>query len=56
VNNPVLLRAFVRSIEVIGEAVKKIPDEVKTRYPSLEWKKMAGTRDILIHQYFDIDN
>ncbi len=54
--NPVLIRAFVRSIEVIGEATKKIPDDIKARYPSVEWKKMAGTRDVLIHHYFDIDN
>ena len=55
VGDPTLLRAFVRSIEVIGEASKKIPDDIKARYPGIEWKKIAGTRDVLIHHYFDID-
>lgn len=48
-------RAFVRSIEIIGEAVKKIPSEFKQKYPRIEWKAMAGMRDKLIHDYFGID-
>jgi uncharacterized protein with HEPN domain len=55
VNDPTLMRAMVRSIEVIGEAAKKIPDEIKARYPDIEWKKIAGTRDVLIHHYFSVD-
>jgi uncharacterized protein with HEPN domain len=55
VADPTLLRALVRSIEVIGEASKQIPDEIKARHPEIEWKKIAGTRDVLIHHYFDID-
>ncbi|MBN2160543.1 MAG: DUF86 domain-containing protein [Spirochaetes bacterium] len=55
ISDQILLRAFIRSIEVIGEASKKIPDEVKARYPAIEWKKISGTRDVLIHHYFDID-
>lgn len=51
----ILLRACVRSIEVIGEASKNIPNEVKSRHSDIEWKKIAGTRDILIHHYFEID-
>jgi len=50
-----LKRAFVRSLEVIGEASKQIPDEFKQRYPHLEWRAMAGMRDRLIHGYFGVD-
>ena len=47
--------AVVRSIEVIGEAVKNIPDSVRSRYPDIPWKEMAGMRDKLIHFYFGVD-
>ena len=50
-----LKRAFVRSIEIIGEAAKKIPPDFKKKYPHIEWKAMAGMRDKLIHDYFGID-
>lgn len=46
--------AVVKNLEIIGEAVKKLPESVKTKYPDVEWKKMAGLRDILIHEYFGI--
>ena len=46
---------FVRNLEVIGEAVKNIPEDVKDKKPEVEWKKIAGLRDILIHDYFGID-
>jgi len=54
-NDPRTLDAVVRNLEVIGEAAKKIPDDVRRRYPVIEWKKIAGLRDILIHEYFGID-
>ena len=49
------LNAIVRSIEVIGEATKNIPDKIKTEYTNLPWKRMAGMRDKLIHGYFGVD-
>jgi len=55
INDEVLCRAIVRSIEIIGEASKKIDDEFKLIHHHIEWKKMSGTRDKLIHDYFGID-
>ena len=49
------LDAVVRNLEIIGEAIKKIPDEIRTKSPDVEWEKIAGLRDILIHEYFGID-
>ena len=50
-----LKRAFVRSLEIIGEAVKQLPNDIKQRYSHLEWRAMAGMRDRLIHGYFGVD-
>ncbi|MCC6857039.1 MAG: DUF86 domain-containing protein [Bryobacterales bacterium] len=48
-------RAFVRSLEIIGEAAKKIPDGFRAQHPAVEWRAMAGMRDRLIHNYFGVD-
>ncbi|TFG02212.1 MAG: DUF86 domain-containing protein [Promethearchaeota archaeon] len=55
IQDETLKRAFVRSLEIIGEAVKLIPNQVLERYNQIEWKKIAGMRDKLIHRYFGID-
>lgn len=50
-----LKRAFVRSIEVIGEATKNLSTEIRNRHSDVEWRAMAGMRDQLIHGYFGVD-
>jgi uncharacterized protein with HEPN domain len=52
--DPTLQRAFVRSLKIIGEAAKKIPDEWRNRYMEVEWQAMARMRDGLIHGYFGV--
>lgn len=47
--------AVVRSIEVIGEAAKHVPTDVREKYPGVPWKEMAGMRDKVSHFYFGVD-
>ncbi len=49
------LHAVVRNLEVIGEAIKQVPPEIRDRHPQVPWQRIAGLRDILIHHYFGID-
>ena len=46
---------IVRNLEIIGEAAKNMPQDIKKDHPDIEWKKIAGLRDILAHEYFAID-
>lgn len=48
--------AVVRNLQIIGEAVKQIPPEVRDQYPAVEWRKIADLRDILAHAYFSLEN
>ncbi|MBI2096675.1 MAG: DUF86 domain-containing protein [Candidatus Sungbacteria bacterium] len=43
--------AVIRRLEIIGEAVKNLPNDLKEKYPGTQWKQIAGMRDILIHEY-----
>lgn len=47
--------AVVRNLEIIGEAVKGIPRSFRDAHPDIPWKRLAGLRDILIHEYFGVD-
>ena len=47
--------AVLRSLEVLGEAAKHIPEELRDKVPKVPWKRMAGMRDKLIHEYFGVD-
>ena len=51
----ILKRAFARSIEVMGEAVKQLPDSIRRQYGDVEWRAIAGMRDRLIHAYYGVD-
>lgn len=54
-NNGTLLRGLMYDIMIIGEASKSVPEELKTTYADIPWKNISGTRDKLVHDYFDID-
>ncbi len=53
--NGLVVDAVIRNLEIIGEAVKKVDDETRKTYKDVEWKKVAGLRDILIHAYSEVD-
>lgn len=45
----------IRNLEIIGEAAKRVPVSIKEKYSKIEWRKISGMRDILIHEYFGVD-
>ena len=47
--------AVIRNLEVIGEAAKQIPEDVRSKLTSIPWKEICGLRDVLIHQYFGVE-
>lgn len=53
--NSLVVDAVVRNFEIIGEASKNISEEIKSQYPDIPWKEMAGMRNKIIHEYFGID-
>ena len=53
--NETQMRAFSRSLEIIGEAAKQVPEGFRILHPEIDWKSMAGMRDRLIHHYFGVD-
>src|SRR4030042_2130407 len=55
IKNEILKRACSRSLEIIGEAVKNLSPDFKRRYKEIEWKKIAGLRDKIIHYYFGVN-
>lgn len=56
IRNELVYDAVLRNLEVLGEAAKKVPDSVRARHPSVEWRAIAGLRDVLAHAYFALDD
>ncbi|MBE9130247.1 MULTISPECIES: DUF86 domain-containing protein [unclassified Coleofasciculus] len=54
-NNREKVLAVVKLLEIIGEATKKIPSELRAKYPDIPWSAVAGMRDILVHEYWQVD-
>lgn len=52
----ILYDAVIRNLEIIGEAAKNLSPNIRSTFPEVDWKKVSGLRDILIHAYFSIDN
>jgi len=54
-SNTQIQDSVIRRLEIIGEAVKNIPEDFRNKYPQIPWKKIAGLRDVLIHEYFGVN-
>lgn len=53
--DPRTVDAVVRNLEIIGEAIKNVPEALRSQHPEVTWRRIAGLRDLPIHQYFGID-
>ncbi|MBI4388763.1 MAG: DUF86 domain-containing protein [Nitrospinae bacterium] len=47
--------AVARNLEIIGEAANRLPENIKTKYPDIPWRKITGLRHRIVHEYFDVD-
>ena len=54
--NDIAKDAVLRNLEIIGEAAKKLPVDVRQKFPAIEWRRIAGFRDIIAHAYFNVDD
>jgi uncharacterized protein with HEPN domain len=54
-NNKMIQDAVIRNLEIIGEATKKLTPDLRDRHPEVPWSRIAGMRDVLIHDYFEVD-
>ena len=54
-DSELVIDGIIRNLEIIGEAIKEIPQETKDKYPDIDWKRIIGLRDIVAHRYFGID-
>lgn len=54
-SDDLISRAYLRSLEIIGEAAKKVPDDIRYKYLEVDCRGMTGLQDVLIHQYFQVD-
>jgi uncharacterized protein with HEPN domain len=54
-NDTMVQDGVIRNLEVIGEAVKNLPPELKRRHPEIPWRSITALRNILIHEYFGVD-
>lgn len=52
---PIVQDAVIRNLEIIGEAVKNLSEGFRHSHPDIEWRRIAGMRDVLIHEYFGVD-